>query len=152
MQFVALALNGPDQGLAPPAETDDCRVDHRGWRARLDVKSGGTAEILAKEFEDLVPAVRGLLDPVVWPIPGEEGVARTVIAVELVILAEPLQLGIGAVDLIGRRVRIFVTEEPEQRTVDPGGKIDRRRELSLCHPRLVPTHHITPPATTSPPT
>ena len=71
------------------------------------------AEMLVKEGEHLVPAIDRLLRAVIWPITRKEGMAGAVIAVELVILAVFLQFRLGAVDLIGRRVRILVAEQSQ---------------------------------------
>ena len=64
-----------------------------------------------EEIENLVPAVDRLLVTVIRAVVRKEGVSGAVIAVELVVLAEPLQFGLGAVDLVGRRVRVLVAEE-----------------------------------------
>src|SRR3984893_5073464 len=102
-QPFAVALDRLDEGLAPPAETDDRGIDHRLAPAAPNSVGGG-AEMLVEEAKDLVPAVDRLVDPVIRAIVSEESVAGSVIAVEFVVLAEPLQFGLVAVDLIGRRV------------------------------------------------
>ena len=55
--------------------------------------------MLAEEGEHLAPAVHRLLGTVERTVPVEEAVAGAVVAVELVALAEPLELGFVDVDL-----------------------------------------------------
>src|SRR5271166_323816 len=76
----------------------------------------------------------------------EERMAGAVIAVEFVVLAMLFQFRFGAVDLIGRRVRVLVAEQSEQRAADPFGELDRRRRLSRSQPRLVVDDDIAAPA------
>ena len=47
--------------------------------------------MLAEEGEHLAPSIHRLLGPVEWPVPIEEAVAGTVVAVELVRLAVLLE-------------------------------------------------------------
>src|SRR5262249_12008019 len=137
-QLVAFALNRLDKRLAPAAETDNRRINHgptaEGSKgAVLDLAGRGT-KVRMVEIEHLVPAVDRLLVAVVWAIMGKERVSGAVIAVELVVLAEPFQLGLGAVDLVGGWIWIFVTEQAQQRAIDPLGQIDRRDGLSFGQP------------------
>ena len=99
-----------------------------------------------EEIKDLVPAVDRLLGPVVRAIMRKERVSGAIIAVELVVLAEPLQLRFVAIDLIGRRVRVFVAKEAEQRAIDPRAQIVWRNRLALGQPRFVVDHDIAAPA------
>ena len=64
-----------------------------------------------KEIKDLMPAVDRLLGAVIRTIMRKERMAGAVIAVELIVLAQPLQFGLGPVDLVGCGVRIFVAEQ-----------------------------------------
>src|SRR5271165_16037 len=142
-QPAALALNRLDEGPAPPAETDDRRIDHRPAGSPLGTRG---AEMLVEEPKDLVPTVDRLLGAVIRAIVCKERVASPVITVELVVLAEPLQFGLGAVDLIRRRVRILVAEQAQERAIDPFRQIDRRHRLGLGQPRLVVDDDIAAPA------
>ena len=64
--------------------------------------------------------------------------AGAVVAVEFVILAEPLEHRLGAVDLIGGRILVVVAENAEQRTGHFLGEIDRRdRALAVEILRIV---------------
>src|SRR5581483_5264560 len=95
-------------------------------------------QMLAEEREHLAPTVHGLLGPVQRPVPIEEAVAGAVIAVELVILAVLLQLGLVLVDLLRARRAVVIAEQAEQRTTEILGHVDRgnRRlvvELLLAH-------------------
>jgi hypothetical protein len=74
-------------------------------------------QVLAEEAEDLAPAVHRLLDPVERPVPVEEAVAGAVVAVELVVLAELLELGLVLVDLLGAGRAVVVAEQAEQRAL-----------------------------------
>ena len=107
-----LAPNRFDESFAPPVETDDCGVDRRPARGTLRARS---AEMLVEKGKDLVPAVDRLLRPVIRAIMRKKRVAGAVIPVEFVILAVLLQLRLGAVDLVGRRVRVLVAEQTQQR-------------------------------------
>src|SRR6516164_651906 len=72
--------------------------------------------------------------------------AGAVVTVELVVLAMPFQFGLGAVDLVGRRVWILVAEETQERAADPFRQIERRHRLALGQPRLVVDDDIAAPA------
>src|SRR5262249_38823673 len=106
-QLVAPTLNRFDEGPAPSAETDDGGVDHR--RATQFLGARGT-EGLVGERKDLMPTVDRLLGPIIRTIVCEECGAGAVKRVELVIRAEPLQRGLGAVDLVGGGVGVLVAE------------------------------------------
>src|SRR3984893_4382135 len=100
--------------------------------------------MLAEEGEHLAPALHCLLGPVEWPVPIEEAMAGTVIAVELVHLAVLLELGLVLVHLLGARRAVVVTEYAEQRAAEVLRHLDRcdRRpgiELLLAH------HHAAAP-------
>src|SRR5262249_42060315 len=145
-QPIALALNRVDESSTPAAETDNRRVDHRPAKSRtnwaISASAGRSAEILVEEIKDLVPAVDCLFGAVIRAIMRKERGARTVIAMDLVFLAEPLQLRLVAVDLIGCGVRIFIAEQAQQRAIDPRRQIVRRHRLALGQPRLVVDHDI----------
>jgi len=53
-------------------------------------------------------------------------VAGAVVTVELVVLAEPPQLRLVLVHLIGRWVAVVVAEDAEQWCRQPSGEVDRR--------------------------
>src|SRR5688572_8962443 len=61
-------------------------------------------QVTSEERVDLLPGVGRLLRAVAVAVGGEEGVSGAVVAVELVGLAQALQLFLGAVDLLRRRV------------------------------------------------
>ena len=71
--------------------------------------------MLLAERPHLLPAVERLLDAVGRAVVIEEAVAGAVIAVELVLLAVLLQLGLVLVDLLRGRGAVFVAEQAEQR-------------------------------------
>src|SRR5213592_1250274 len=89
----------------------------------------GSAQGLVAEREDLLPAVHGLLLPVRRTVVVEEAVARAVVAMELVLLAELLELRLVLVDLLGGRRLVLVAEEPDDRAREVLGVIDGRRRL-----------------------
>ena len=64
----------------------------------------------AEEGEYLTPAIHGLLGPIEWPVPIEEAMAGTVVALELVRLAMLLELGFVPVHLLRARCPILVAE------------------------------------------
>src|SRR3982075_2131921 len=89
-------------------------------------------QMLAEEGEHLAPAIHGLLGPVERPVPIKDAVARTVVAVELVHFAEPLQFGLVLVHLLGTRRTVVVAEYAEQRAAEVLRHIDRRdRRLGI---------------------
>ena len=63
-----------------------------------------------KEIKDFMPAVDRRLGAVIRTIMRKERMAGAVIPVELVVLAQALQLGLGAVDLVGGGVGVLVAE------------------------------------------
>jgi hypothetical protein len=67
--------------------------------------------MLAEECEDLLPAIQRLIHAIERPVVVEEAVPRTVIAVELVVLAVLLELGLVLVHLLRARRAILVAEE-----------------------------------------
>src|SRR6266403_4369369 len=100
--------------------------------------------MLAEEGEHLAPAIHGLLGPVEWPVPIEDAVASTVVAVEFVHLAMLLEFGLVLVHLLGARRSVVVAEYAEQRAAEILGHLDRRDrrlgiELLLAH------HHAAAP-------
>src|SRR6266446_4337204 len=100
--------------------------------------------MLAEEGEYFAPAIHCLLGPVEWPVPIEDAVAGTIVAVELVHLAVLLELGLVLIHLLGARRAVVVTEYAEQRAAEVLRHLDRcdRRlgiELLLAH------HHAAAP-------
>src|ERR1700692_2892697 len=100
--------------------------------------------MLAEEGEDLAPAIHRLLGPIERPVPIEEAVAGTVVAMELVFLAVLLELGLVLVHLLRARCAILVAEQAEQRATEVLRHVDRRDgclgiELLLAH------HHADTP-------
>src|SRR5258708_238367 len=89
------------------------------------VKPSGRQVSLIKP-EHLLPAVERLGGAVAFAPGVEEGMADTVIAVELVSLAMPLERLFDLVDLRHVRVLVLVAENAEQRSGDLVGQIDRR--------------------------
>src|SRR5579871_2469107 len=94
--------------------------------------------MLAVEREQFCPGVHTLVDAIGRPVPVEEAVAGAVITMELVVLAEPLQLGLVLVDLLRAWRAVFVAEDADQRTRQIPGHVDRRYwrlgvELFLAH-------------------
>src|SRR6202047_3429207 len=94
--------------------------------------------MLAEEGEHLAPAVHCLLWPVERPVPIEEAVAGTVVAVELVRLAVLLELGLVLVHLLGARRAVVIAEDADERATEVLGHLDRRDgslgvELLLAH-------------------
>ena len=63
-----------------------------------------------KEIKDLMPPFDRLLRAIIRTIMRKERMAGAVVPVELVVLAQPLQLGLGAVDLVGGGVGVLVAE------------------------------------------
>src|SRR5262249_17040075 len=119
-------------------ETDDRSVDHRpAWWASSRAPPGSAgrgAKVLVEEVKHLVPAIDCLLGPVIWAVMRKKRVAGAVITVELVVLAKPLKLCLVTVDVIRRRVRVFIAEEAEDRAIDPSGQIVRCHRLALGQP------------------
>src|SRR5260370_18657720 len=100
--------------------------------------------MLAEEGEHLAPAIHCLLGPVEWPVPIEDAVAGSVVAVELVHLAVLLELGLVLIHLLGARRAVVVAEYAEQRAAEVLRHFDRRDgrlgiELLLAH------HHAAAP-------
>src|SRR5437899_12629579 len=88
--------------------------------------------------QDFLPPVDRLLLTIRRAIVIEEPVSGAVVAMELVRLAELLQLGLVLVDLLGRRRLVVVAEEPQDRRGASLGGVDRRdglarRQLFLRH-------------------
>src|SRR5271166_104398 len=95
-------------------------------------------EMLAEKREYLAPAIHRLLGPIKRPVPVEEAVTGTIVAVELVLLAVPLELGLVLVHLLGARCAIVVAEQASQRAGQVLRHVDRRDgrfgvELVLAH-------------------
>src|ERR1700680_1832684 len=101
-------------------------------------------QIFAEEGPYLVPAIHRLLGPIERPVPIEEAVAGTVVAVELIILAVLFEFGLVLVHLLGARCAIIVAEQAEQRAAEILRHVDRRDgrlrvQLLLAH------HHAAAP-------
>ena len=82
--------------------------------------------MLAEEGIHLAPAVHCLLGPIKRPVPIEEAVAGTVVAVKLVRLAVLLEFLLVLVHLLRARCAIFVAEQAEQRAAEVLRHVDRR--------------------------
>src|SRR6266702_1561526 len=94
--------------------------------------------MLAEEGEHLAPAIHRLFGPVERPVPIEDAVASTVVAVEFVHLAVLLELGLVLVHLLGARRAVVIAEYAEQRAAEVPRHLDRRDgrlgiELLLAH-------------------
>ena len=103
-------LEPPVLALAGAVGADD--LDDRGAHA---ARLLSCRQVLLQEREHLLPAVERLLDAVGRPVVVEEAVPGAVIAVELVVLAVLLQLGLVLVDLLRGRRAVLVAEQTEQR-------------------------------------
>src|SRR5262249_7560327 len=95
------------------------RRDCGSGRARR----GRRRPMLLEEGKDLAPALECVLRPIGGPRRVEEGVAGTVVAVELMSLAELLEHRLGAVHLIAIGVLVVVAEQAEQGTAHFLGEI-----------------------------
>src|SRR5262249_49720900 len=82
--------------------------------------------MLAEKREDLAPAIHRLLGPVEWPMPIEEAVAGTVVAVEFVRLAVLLEFGLVLVHLLRARRAVVVAEHADERAGQVLRHLDRR--------------------------
>src|SRR5437870_8935127 len=89
-----------------------------------------SAQVSLAEREDLLPAVHGLLLTVRRTVVVEEAVAGAVVAMELVLLAMLLELGLVLVDLLGGGGLVLVAEEPEDRGREVLGVVDGRHGLA----------------------
>src|SRR5438105_14482825 len=89
-------------------------------------------QMLAEEGEHLAPAIHCRLRPVERPVPIEDAVAGTVVAVELVRLAVLLELGLVLAHLLGARRAVVVAEYAEQRAAQILRHLDRgHRRLGI---------------------
>src|SRR5258708_474566 len=84
------------------------------------------AEVAAEEVEHLGPGIHRLLLPVHRPVVVPEAVAGAVVAVELVLLAMLLELGLMRVDLLRGGALVLVAEEAQKRTGQVFRVLDRR--------------------------
>src|SRR6516162_11511649 len=87
---------------------------------------GRRGEMPVEECKHLVPAVERLFGAVGGPRGVEKSVAGSVVAVELVVLAEFFEHGFGAVDLVAIGIFVVVAEQAEQRTAQLRREIDGR--------------------------
>src|SRR5256885_4022982 len=83
-------------------------------RGRLFPDHALLRQLLAEEGEHLAPAIHCLLRPVEWPVPIEDAVAGTVVAVERVYLTVLLELGLVLVHLLAAPPPVDVAEYAEQ--------------------------------------
>src|ERR1700751_207988 len=120
-------------------------IGRPSWRATQPLRAGST-EMLVEEGKDFVPAVDRLFGAVVRAVMREECVTGPVIAVELVVLAQPLEFSLGAVDLVGCGIGVLIAEETQKWAIDPFGQIHRCHRLRLGQPRLVVDDDIAAPA------
>ncbi len=74
-----------------------------------------SGQVAAVEIEDQPPALDGGLHPIHGSIDRKEAVTGILEAVELVLLAEPGELGVDLRDLRGCRVLVLGPEQPEDR-------------------------------------
>src|ERR1700704_2650068 len=82
-------------------------------------------QVFAEEREYLAPAIHCLLGPIERPMPVEEAVAGAVVAMELILLAVLLELGLVLVHLLRARCAIVVAEQAEQRAGEVLRHVDR---------------------------
>src|SRR5277367_2157161 len=83
-------------------------------------------QILAEEGPDLAPGIHALLGPIQRPVPIEEAVPGAVVAMEVVVLAVLLELGLMLVHLLRARRAVVVAEDAEQRAAQVLRHVDRR--------------------------
>src|SRR6516164_5307268 len=101
-------------------------------------------QMLAEEGEHLAPAIHRLFRPIEWPVPIEDAVAGTIVAVELVRLAVLFQFRLVLVDLFGRRRPIVVAEYADEGATEVFRHVDRRhRRLGVEF--FLPHHHPSAP-------
>src|SRR5258708_1096167 len=100
--------------------------------------------MLAEEGEYLAPAIHRLLGPIERPVPIEKAVTGAVVAMERVILAVLLELGLVLVHLLRARCAILVAEQAEQRAAEVLRHVDRR-DGRLCIELLLAHHHAAAP-------
>ena len=94
-----------------PAPRNDDRDPDPGSRWRP--LGAGSPEMPVKEVKDLVPAIDRLLGAVIRAIVRKKRMAGAVVAVELVIFAVLLQFRLGLVDVLWRRVGVFIAEQTQ---------------------------------------
>jgi len=82
--------------------------------------------MLGEERKYLAPAVHCLLGPIQRPVPIEEAVAGTVVAVELTRLTVLFEFSLVLVHLLRAGCAILVAEQAEQRAAEVLRHIDRR--------------------------
>src|SRR3974377_234699 len=107
---------------------------------------GRLGEMPVEECEYLAPAVERLLRPVGDTRSVEECVAGTVIAMELVGLAELAQHRLGAVHLVAVRILVIVSEQAKQRAAQLFAQVDRRHRTLGVELALIVDDHVTAPA------
>src|SRR4051812_33396300 len=95
-------------------------------------------KMFAEETEQFAPRVHALFGPVERPVPIEEAMAGTVVAMKLVRLAVFLQLDLVLVHLFGARRAVVIAEDADQRAAEVPGHVDWRNrrlgvELLLAH-------------------
>src|SRR5688572_9431789 len=100
--------------------------------------------MLAVERPDLAPGIHRLLGPIERPVPIEEAMSGAVVAVELIILAVLLELGLVLVHLLRARRAVVVAEDAEQRAGEVLRHVDRR-DGSLRVELLFGHHHTASP-------
>src|SRR5271167_2902287 len=100
--------------------------------------------MLAEEGEYLAPAIHCLFGAIERPVPVEEAVTGTVVAVELVGLAVLLERGLVLVHLLRARRAILVAEQAEQRAAEVLRHVDRRDRRLRVELLLAHRHAATP--------
>src|SRR5687767_1762420 len=83
-------------------------------------------QMLTQEGEDFAPAIHRRLGPIQRPVPIEDTMAGTVVAVELVTLSVLLQRGLMLVHLVGARRAVLIAEYAEQRAGEILSHLDWR--------------------------
>src|ERR1700733_6921714 len=82
-------------------------------------------QMLAEESENLAPAIHGLFGSVERPVPVEEAMAGTFVAVELVALAMLFELGFMLVHLLGARRAVVAPKNADQGAGEIIRQVDR---------------------------
>src|SRR3954466_12030784 len=98
-------------------------VSLRVRKSRWTLSDGGwfrglRLQVPLEEREYLSPTVDCLLRTVARAVRGEEAVTGAVVAVEVIGLAQALEHVLCTVDLVGRRRKVLVAEDPQERTAE----------------------------------
>src|SRR5439155_22475581 len=71
-------------------------------------------QVPLEEREDFPPGVNRLLRAIARAVDREETVTRAVVAMELVVLVQPPQLGLDPIDLLDIGIGVIIAGDPEQ--------------------------------------